>query len=112
MNVNIESILMKSLTLYSSEFLFNALTMPEDNITLIDIKPVLCGYILEAQQMLGPGVPDEKMIHDVRVLMKKSRAAIKLLKTQTDEVSFNREYSAFREVGRIMSDMAREFSTP
>jgi CHAD domain-containing protein len=78
--------------------------MPEDNITLIDIKPVLWGYILEAQQMLCPGVPDEKMIHDVRVLMKKSRAAIKLLKTQTDEELFNREYSAFREVGRIMSE--------
>lgn len=70
----------------------------------IDIKPVLWGYILEAQQMLCPGFPDEKMIHDVRVLMKKSRAAIKLLKTQTDEELFNREYSAFREVGRIMSE--------
>jgi len=70
----------------------------------IDIKPVLWGYILEAQQILCTGVPDEKMIHDVRVLMKKSRAAIKLLKTQTDEVLFNREYSAFREVGRIMSE--------
>jgi CHAD domain-containing protein len=69
----------------------------------IDIKPVLCGYILEAQQMLKASAPDEKVIHDVRVLMKKSRASIKLLKTQTDEESFNREYSAFREVGRIMS---------
>ena len=77
--------------------------MPEDTFNLIDIKPVLSGYIMEAQQILGPGVPDEKVIHDVRVLMKKSRASIKLLKTQTDEESFKREYSAFREVGRIMS---------
>jgi CHAD domain-containing protein len=77
--------------------------MPEDNFNLIDIKPVLCGYIMEAQQMLDPGVPDEKVIHDVRVLMKKSRASIKLLKPQIDEDSFNREYSALREVGRIMS---------
>ena len=58
----------------------------------VDIKPVLCGYIMEAQQMLSPGVPDEKVIHDVRVLMKKSRASIKLLKTQMDVESFNREY--------------------
>ena len=77
--------------------------MPEANFNLINIKPVLCGYITEAQQMLGPGVPDEKVIHDVRVLMKKSRAAIRLLKAQTDEELFRREYSAFREVGRIMS---------
>jgi CHAD domain-containing protein len=77
--------------------------MPEDYLKLINIKPVLCGYIMEAQQMLGPGVPNVKVIHDVRVLMKKSRASIKLLNTQTDEESFNREYSAFRDVGRIMS---------
>ena len=74
-----------------------------NNEKLIDIKPVLSGYIMEAQQMLGPGVPNEKVIHDVRVLMKKSRASIRLLKNQTDEEFFKREYSAFREVGRIMS---------
>jgi CHAD domain-containing protein len=77
--------------------------MPEDTFKLKDIKPTLCGYISEAQLMLDPGlVPDEKVIHDVRVLMKKSRASIKLLKTQIDEESFNREYGTFREVGRIM----------
>jgi CHAD domain-containing protein len=77
--------------------------MPEDNLKLKDIKPALCGYISEAQLMLDPGVvPDEKVIHDVRVLMKKSRASIKLLKTQIDEESFNKEYLTFREVGRIM----------
>jgi len=77
--------------------------MPEANFNLINIKPVLCGYILEAQEMLGQGVPDEKVIHDVRVLMKKSRASIRLTRAQIDEEAFNREYSAFREVGRIMS---------
>ncbi|HBC77633.1 MAG TPA: hypothetical protein DCZ51_03330, partial [Bacteroidales bacterium] len=77
--------------------------MTESHFNLINIKPVLCGYIEEAQQILIPGVPDEKVIHDVRVLMKKSRASVKLLKTQTDEAIFIREYSAFREVGRIMS---------
>jgi CHAD domain-containing protein len=77
--------------------------MPEDNLKLKEIKLALCGFISEAQLMLDPGVvPVEKVIHDVRVLMKKSRASIKLLKTQIDEESFNKEYLTFREVGRIM----------
>jgi CHAD domain-containing protein len=78
--------------------------MPEDNFKLKEIKPALCGYIMEAQLMLDPNVvPDEKVIHDVRVLMKKSRASMKLLKTQMDEGSLKREYFTFLEVGRIMS---------
>jgi CHAD domain-containing protein len=78
--------------------------MPLKIEKLKDIKPALCGYIIEAQMMLDPGVvPDEKVIHDVRVLMKKLRASMKLLKTQMDEESLNREYFTFREVGRIMS---------
>jgi CHAD domain-containing protein len=77
--------------------------MPEDNIKLKDIKPVLCGYIREAQIMLNPfKIPDEKVVHDVRVLMKKSRASIKLLKTQIDGTSYEKEYFTLREVGRIM----------
>jgi len=68
-----------------------------------DIKPVLCGYIGEAHLILNPGkVPDDKAVHDVRVLMKKSRATIKLLKTFLDAESFDREYNTLREVGRIM----------
>ena len=77
--------------------------MPLNYEKLIDIKPVLCGYIMEAQQMLDPEMaPGEKVIHDVRVLMKKSRASIKLLNNQMDVESFNKEYFIFREVGRIM----------
>ncbi len=53
--------------------------------------------------MLDPvKVPDEKVVHDVRVLMKKSRASIKLLKTQLDGTSYEKEYRTLREVGRIM----------
>ena len=72
-------------------------------IKLKDIKPVLYGYIREAQFMLDPGeIPGEKVVHDVRVLMKKSRASVRLLKSQIDEESFNREYGPLRDVGRIM----------
>ncbi len=80
-----------------------SMTMLTDYVKLKEIKPSLCGYIREAQLMLDPvKVPDEKVVHDVRVLMKKSRATIKLLKTQLDEESFNREYNSLREIGRIM----------
>jgi CHAD domain-containing protein len=77
--------------------------MPENNFKLKGIKPALSGYISEARLMLDPAkMPDEKVVHDVRVLMKKSRASIKLLKTQMDVGSFKKEYFTFREVGRIM----------
>jgi CHAD domain-containing protein len=77
--------------------------MPSDTVKLKEIKPVLFGYIREAQFMLDPGeIPGEKVVHDVRVLMKKSRALIKLLKSQVDEESFNKEYGTLKDVGRIM----------
>ena len=67
-------------------------------------KPVLCGYIEEALSMIQPGkLPGQIVVHDVRVLMKKSRAAIKLIGSSMDEQSFRREYNAFRETGRMMS---------
>jgi CHAD domain-containing protein len=77
--------------------------MLTDTIKLKEIKPVLCGYIREAQLMLDPvKVPDEKVVHDVRVLMKKSRASIKLLKAQMDGDPYSKEFCTLREVGRIM----------
>ena len=74
-----------------------------DYIKLKDIKPVLSGYISESQSMLNQHlVPDDKVVHDVRVLMKKSRATIRLILTQLDKESYDREYLTFREVGAIM----------
>ena len=62
-----------------------------------DFKPVLCGYIIDSQSMIHPGrLPGQRVVHDVRVLMKKARAAIKLLKSIIDENSFRREYGALR----------------
>jgi len=78
---------------------------PADNVILSDIKPFLSGYLAEAQILLDPSVvPTEKVIHDVRVLMKKSRASLKLLKPLLDEVSFSREYLTFRDAGRLMAE--------
>ena len=71
---------------------------------LTDIKPLLCGYIREAGYMLDPSViPDEEAVHDIRVLLKKSRASLKLLEIITGTEVFEREYGYLREAGRIMS---------
>ena len=76
----------------------------DGHIATTDFKPVICGYISDAQSMIHPGrLPGQKVVHDVRVLMKKARAAIKLLRSSIDKDSFRREYGAFRETGRIMS---------
>ncbi len=77
--------------------------MLPDSIKLGEIKLILGGYLAEAVSMLDPDkVPDEKSVHDVRVLMKKSRALLKLLKGQIDDTDFKREYFSYREVGRKM----------
>jgi CHAD domain-containing protein len=83
------------------EFKLNS--MQPGVVKLKEIKPALYGYARDAQSMLSPGeLPGERIVHDVRVLMKKSRAAIKLLRPQVDEDIINREYFTFRETGRLM----------
>jgi CHAD domain-containing protein len=77
--------------------------MEPDYVKLKEIKPALSDYIREALELLKKDtVPDDKAVHDIRVLMKKSRAVMKLIISQVDEESFEREYGTFREVGRIM----------
>jgi len=50
-----------------------------DYIKLKDVKPALSGYVREAESLLDMSVmPSDKVVHDVRVLMKKSRAAMRL----------------------------------
>jgi CHAD domain-containing protein len=78
--------------------------MEPDYVKLKDIKPALSGYIREATALLKENpVPDENAVHDVRVLMKESRAVMKLISAQIDPESFNRDYASLREVGRILS---------
>lgn len=78
--------------------------MELDYVKLKPIKPALSGYIRESQILLKQSViPDEKTVHDIRVLMKKSRALLKLSATQLDKVNLNRDMSSLREVGRVLS---------
>src|SRR5664279_2510309 len=75
--------------------------MELDIVKLKEIKPVIAGYIRDAQLLLKKSpVPDEKAVHDVRVLMKKARAVLKLLSPQVDDPFFERDAADLREVGR------------
>jgi CHAD domain-containing protein len=79
------------------------LKMEPDILKMKEIKPTLAGYIRKSQALLKTSaVPDEKTVHDVRVLMKKARAALKLAGYQLDKYYFDRDIHALREVGRIM----------
>jgi CHAD domain-containing protein len=74
-----------------------------DFVKLKDIKPALSGYISDSQRLMKRSpLPDEDAVHDIRVLMKKSRSTIRLLKSQLDDESFNRENLAYREIGRLL----------
>lgn len=77
--------------------------MELDYVKLKEIKPALTAYIRESETMLKiSAVPDDKVVHDIRVLMKKSRAALKLAAPQLERDSITRDIIALREVGRIM----------
>jgi|WetSurMetagenome_2_1015567.scaffolds.fasta_scaffold170106_2 CHAD domain-containing protein len=79
--------------------------MELDYVKLKQIKPAIAGYIRESQMMLmRDPFPDEVVIHDIRVLMKKSRAALKLVASQLDKEYVSKDVDALREVGRKMCD--------
>lgn len=80
--------------------------MEPDLIKLKEIKPVLSGYLRKAElRAKDAGFPDEKGVHDVRVLMKKSRAVLRLTAPQLDIEFTEREIKSLREVGRKMSSL-------
>jgi len=77
--------------------------MELDYVKLREIKPALAGYIKESQILLKrTDFPDEDAVHDIRVLMKKSRALLKLVAPQLNNSFNDRDIVALREVGRIM----------
>lgn len=76
-----------------------------ESIKLKEVKPVLAGYISESLILLRRSpVPDEVAVHDVRVFMKRSRAAMKLIKGQISDASFQREYATYRDAGRMLGE--------
>ena len=77
--------------------------MELDYVKLKELKPALAGYISESQTLLKKSViPDEKTVHDVRVLMKKSRAVMKISAPQLDKTYLDRDVASLKKVGSIM----------
>jgi CHAD domain-containing protein len=77
--------------------------MELDYVKLKEIKPLLGVYIRESRILLkSSAIPDERAVHDIRVLMKKSRAVLKLAAPQLDKAYIDRNISDLRKVGRIM----------
>jgi CHAD domain-containing protein len=63
--------------------------METDYIKLKEIKPELSDYISKATALVNdPAFPDDDSIHDIRVLLKKARASLKLIEPQ-----FGSEYN-------------------
>lgn len=77
--------------------------MELDYVKLKQIKPAIAGYIRKSQALLTKSViPDEKAVHDIRVLMKKSRSLLKLCAHQTDNPYYERDIADLREIGRTL----------
>jgi CHAD domain-containing protein len=77
--------------------------MELDYVKLKQIKPAIAGYIRKSQALLKRSdIPDEKAIHDIRVLMKKSRSLLKLSAHQTDNPYYERDITDLREIGKTL----------
>ena len=77
--------------------------MAKETGDIKEIKPVLTRYIGNSIILLEEEpVPCDRAIHDVRVLMKKARAALKLLAGQPAMEYTGRNLEDLREVGRKM----------
>lgn len=72
-------------------------------VKLKQIKPLISGYIRESQILLKKSaVPDDRTVHDVRVLMKKARSLLKLTAHLADNPLYQRDMDALRNVGKIL----------
>jgi len=84
--------------------------MELDYVKLKNIKPALTGYINDAQILLKKlPIPDEDAVHDIRVLLKKARATVRLLNSQVDDELFIKENDTYREISQLMT-ISRETS--
>jgi CHAD domain-containing protein len=77
--------------------------MQPDYVKLKPIKPALRGYIAEAQALIKDSeITDTDAVHDIRVLMKKSRAVLKLIAHHSDYTYYERDIADLRAVGSIL----------
>ena len=84
--------------------------MELDYVKLKDIKSALSGYFGDSQTLLKRSAsPDEEAVHDIRVLLKKAKATVRLLGSQVDDEIFIKENVAYREIGRMMASWRDTF---
>ncbi|HEX2975866.1 MAG TPA: CHAD domain-containing protein [Bacteroidales bacterium] len=79
--------------------------METDYIRLKEIKPALAGYISDAQQILQSSpVPGNDEVHHIRVLLKRARAALKLINSQIDLEYAGKDIASLKEAAGLMRD--------
>jgi CHAD domain-containing protein len=79
--------------------------MQSEVIKLKDIKPALAGYIAESQELLKRSpVPDDDAVHDIRVLMKKTRAVLLLVENQVTRDYCEKNIADAKEAGKLMAE--------
>ena len=79
--------------------------MDQNKIDLKEIKPFLSAYISRSRILLKrDAIPDEEAVHDIRVLMKKSRAALRLTGPLLENELQNKDIQSLKRVGQIMSE--------
>ena len=84
--------------------------MELDSVKLKQVKPAIADYIRKSQVLLKKSdIPDEKAVHDIRVLMKKSRSLLKLSACQTDNPYYERDIADLREIGRTLCPWRETF---
>lgn len=75
-----------------------------EKVNRADIKASMLDCINGSLILLSrKPLPDGNAIHDIRVLMKRHRAAVRLVKPLLEESVYSREYMAGRETGRLLS---------
>jgi CHAD domain-containing protein len=80
--------------------------MEPETVKLKEIKPVLSGYLRISMSMLSRApFPDRKTTHDVRVNMKKARAALRLISPCIVHADVRKDIRSLREVGRKMCEL-------
>jgi CHAD domain-containing protein len=73
-------------------------------IRLMEIKPELTGYLKEAERLLRKSpVPDDSSVHEMRVLLKKSRAALKLISSQVESEYNSKDIQSLKEAAGLMT---------
>lgn len=76
--------------------------MAPDIIKLKEIKPELTEYVREAQLLLKKSpVPGDDDVHDLRVLMKKARSALKLIGPQIDMDFADKDIASLKEAAAV-----------